>query len=110
MELPSTAPPRTELTDARRFELLVESVSEYAIYMLDREGVVTSWNAGAEKIKGYSASEIIGHHFSRFFTPEDQARRLPAEILRQASQVGRYEGEGLRLRKDGSRFWVLSVV
>ncbi|HYF00577.1 MAG TPA: PAS domain S-box protein [Planctomycetota bacterium] len=87
------------------FRLLVQSVQDYAIYMLDRRGNVASWNAGAERIKGYSANEIIGEHYSRFFTPEDIAAGRPEENLRIAAEQGHYEGEGWRLRKDGARFW-----
>ena len=84
---------------------IVESVSDYAIYLLDKEGSVTTWNPGAERIKGYTAEEIVGSHFSRFFTHEDVERGKPAELLRTAAQRGRLEQEGWRVRKDGSRFW-----
>jgi PAS domain S-box-containing protein len=94
----------------RRFRLLVEGVSDYAIYMLSPEGYVTNWNMGASRIKGYSASEIIGEHFSRFYTPEDIAVGLPTKALETARQVGRYEAEGWRCRKDGTRFWAGVVV
>ncbi len=94
----------------RRFELLVQSVTDYAIYMLDPVGHVVTWNAGAERFKGYSADEIIGEHFSRFFTPEDAAAGLPALALETAAREGRFEAEGWRLRKDGSRFWVHAVI
>lgn len=87
------------------FRLLVQSVQEYAIYMLDRRGNVASWNAGAQRIKGYAADEIIGEHYSRFFTPEAVAADQPSENLRTASTEGHYQGEGWRIRKDGSRFW-----
>ena len=83
---------------------IVESVRDYAIYMLDREGHVASWNAGAERIKGYAAEEILGKHFSRFFTQEDIERRRPAELLQLAAARGRIEEEGWRVCKDGSRF------
>ena len=88
--------------DAARFKLLVDSITDYAIYMLDPDGRVTSWNAGAERIKGYAADEIIGRHFSRFFTAEDQARGLPARALASAAPEGRVETEGWRVRKDGT--------
>jgi len=94
----------------RRFQLLVESVSDYAIYMLDPDGRVTSWNPAAERIKGYTAEEIEGQHFRRFFTPEDQRARTPEKILAEARDTGRFESEGWRLRKDGSRFWALATV
>ncbi len=87
-----------------RFRLLVEGVEDYAILMLDPEGTVTSWNSGAERIKGYRAEEIIERHFSCFF-PEEDRREKPNEELRIAFQDGRFEDEGWRVRKDGSRFW-----
>ncbi len=84
---------------------LVESVGEYAIYLLDRDGSVMTWNPGAQRIKGYSSDEILGAHFSRFFTHEDLLRGRPAELLKLAAERGRIEKEGWRVRKDGSRFW-----
>ena len=97
-------PPRpaepVDHTDASRFELLVNAVTDYAIYMLDPEGFVTSWNSGAQKIKGYAEAEIIGRHFSRFYTEADRAAGLPARALATAGREGRYEAEGWRLRKD----------
>lgn len=95
---------------AHRFQLLVNSIVDYAIYMIDPDGVIQSWNAGAERLKGYTASEIIGQPFSRFFTPEDLARGVPQQALKVAEKVGRYESEGWRLRKDGTRFWALAVI
>jgi PAS domain S-box-containing protein len=107
-------PPRpaepVEHTDASRFELLVNAVSDYAIYMLDPEGFVTSWNSGAQKIKGYAQAEIIGRHFSRFYTEADRAAGLPARALATAGREGRYEAEGWRLRKDGSLFFAAVVI
>src|SRR5690349_2366100 len=91
-------------TDAA-FRLLVESVVDYAIYMLDAGGNVASWNAGAERIKGYRASEIIGQHFSRFYAEEEVRTGKPAHQLEVAAEKGRFEDEGWRIRKDGSRFW-----
>ena len=88
-----------------RFRLLVESVKDYAIFMLDPSGKVASWNAGAQNIKGYQAREIIGQHFSKFYMPEDLAWNKPAWELEQAILAGRFEDEGWRLRKDGTRFW-----
>ena len=88
-----------------RFKLLVESVRDYAIFMLDPDGVVLTWNAGAERFKGYRADEIIGQHFSRFYPPEALARGLPEHELRVASKTGVYEDNGWRVRKDGSLFW-----
>ena len=96
--------------DARRFEHLVRSVTDYAIYMLDLDGFITSWNAGANKVKGYTDAEIIGEHFSLFFTPEDRERGLPRHILKEARLHGRFESEGWRVRKDGARFWANAVV
>ena len=93
-----------------RFRLLVQSVTDYAIYMLDPEGRVTNWNTGAQRIKGYRPEEIIGEHFSRFYTEEDRAAGLPALGLETAARVGRFEKEGWRLRKDGSRFWANVVI
>ena len=89
---------------------MVEGVRDYAIYMLDRDGNVMTWNSGAERIKGYIADEILGLHFSRFFTHEDLERGRPAEILRLAAERGRMEQEGWRVRKDGSRFWANVVL
>jgi PAS domain S-box-containing protein len=89
----------------QRFRLLVESVKDYAIFMLDPEGRVSSWNSGAERIKGYRADEIIGHPFSRFYTEEDVKRGKPDQALEVAAAQGRFEDEGWRVRKDGSRFW-----
>src|SRR5262249_22419715 len=91
-------------------QLLIDSVVDYAIYMIDLDGRVVSWNAGAERLKGYSASEIIGQSFRRFFTPEDQEQELPKRALETAARTGRFESEGWRGRKDGTRFWALAVV
>jgi PAS domain S-box-containing protein len=100
-----------QLRDSERnFRLLVESVTDYAIYMLDPTGVVATWNAGAARIKGYRADEIIGKHFSQFFTPEDLEKKMPSIALETAREQGRFESEGWRLRKDGSRFWALAVL
>ena len=100
-----------ELLEAeRRFRILVQGVTDYAIYMLDPEGRVTNWNVGAERIKGYSPAEIIGQHFSRFYTPEDFDAGVPQRALEAARVNGRYEAEGWRVRKDGSRFWANVVV
>lgn len=89
---------------------IVESVSDYAIYLLDADGTVATWNPGAERIKGYSADEILGRNFAVFFTHEDVARGRPAELLRGAAERGRVESEGWRVRKDGSRFWANVVL
>ncbi|HEX6267168.1 MAG TPA: PAS domain S-box protein, partial [Burkholderiales bacterium] len=88
-----------------QFRLLVESVTEYAIFLLDMTGRVMSWNAGAERIKGYRTQEIIGRHFSVFYPPEQRAAGTPERLLARAEREGRTEHEGWRLRKDGSRFW-----
>ena len=101
---------RTLSSEADRFELLVQSVTDYAIYMLDPGGIVTSWNPGARRFKGYQADEIIGQHFSRFYTPEDLHRRIPTIALETAQREGRFEAEGWRVRKDGSRFWANVVI
>ena len=93
-----------------RFRLLVDGVKDYAIFLLDRWGNVASWNTGAQNIYGYAASEIIGTHFSRFFTPEDLAREWPAYEFATARAGGRYEEEGWRLRKDGSAFWASVII
>jgi PAS domain S-box-containing protein len=94
----------------RRFRILVEGVTDYAIYMLDPEGRVTNWNAGAERIKGYTPDEIIGERFSRFYTPEDFDAGVPDKALQTARETGRYEAEGWRMRKDGTRFWASVVI
>ncbi len=98
------------LTQEGRYRLLVEAVTDYAIYMLDASGVVTSWNPGAQRFKGYTENEIIGQHFSRFYTPEDQETGLPARALETARREGKFEAEGWRVRKDGSRFWAYVVI
>jgi len=97
-------------TSEEQFRLLVEGVKDYGIFLLDPEGNVATWNAGAEQAKGYRAEEIIGQHFSRFYTPEDIAARHPQQELEIAAREGRYEEEGWRVRKDGSRFWANVVI
>ena len=94
----------------RRFRILIQGVTDYAIYMLDPEGRVTNWNAGAERIKGYSPDEIIGQHFSRFYTSDDFDAGVPKRALETARETGRYEAEGWRVRKDGTRFWASVVI
>ena len=94
----------------RRFRILVQGVTDYAIYMLDPDGLVTNWNAGAERIKGYSPTDIMGQHFSRFYTPEDFDAGVPKRALETARSTGRYEAEGWRVRKDGTRFWASVVI
>ena len=93
-----------------QFRLLVQGVTDYALYMLDLDGRVASWNAGAERIKGYTRDEILGHHFSRFYTEEEREAGVPSKGLQQAAAEGRWETEGWRLRKDGSRFWAHVVL
>ena len=93
-----------------RQRLLIDSIQDYAIYMLDPVGCVVSWNSGAERLKGYQAEEIIGQHFSRFFTPEDCALGKPEAELHTAMTAGRYAEEGWRVRKDGSHFWASVVI
>ncbi len=88
-----------------RFRVLVEGVKDYAMFLLSPEGIVSSWNSGAENIKGYKAEEIVGHHFSRFYPPEEAEQRWPQHYLKLAEEHGSYECEGWRVRKDGSRFW-----
>ncbi|WP_280177747.1 PAS domain S-box protein [Bosea sp. CS1GBMeth4] len=95
---------------AERYRLLVESVTDYAIYMLDPQGTVISWNPGARRFKGYEDHEIIGQSFARFYTEEDRAAGLPQRALRRAAEEGRFESEGWRVRKDGTRFWAHAVV
>jgi PAS domain S-box-containing protein len=95
---------------AERYRLLVESVTDYAIYMLDPQGAVISWNPGARRFKGYEDHEIIGQSFSRFYTEEDRAVGLPERALRAAAEEGRFENEGWRVRKDGTRFWAHVVI
>src|SRR3954471_5000889 len=94
----------------RRFRILVEGVTDYAIFMLDPEGRVANWNAGAQRIKGYTPAEIVGEHFSRFYTAEDFEAGVPKRALETARETGRYEAEGWRMRKDGTRFWASVVL
>ena len=105
---PPRSPPAGFAPDDLR--LLLESVTDYAIFMLDAEGRVATWNPGATKIKGYAASEIIGRHFSAFYPPEDVAAGKPERELQIAATQGRVEDEGWRVRKDGSRFWANVVI
>src|SRR5579863_132543 len=94
----------------QRFRLLVETVRDYAIFMLDPNGFILTWNAGAERFKGYKAHEIIGQHFSRFYPPDTLANGLPKRELEKASATGVFEDEGWRVRKDGSLFWANVVI
>jgi PAS domain S-box-containing protein len=102
--------PLESLSDANRLQLLIDAVVDYAIYMIDLDGRILSWNSGASRLKGYKADEIIGQSFSRFYTPEDRAAGLPHKALSIAREAGRFSGEGWRVRKDGSRFWALVVI
>src|SRR3954470_1840487 len=97
-------------TDEQRLRVLVEAVTDYAIYMLDPHGIVTSWNRGAQRFKGYTPDEILGEHFSRFYTEEDRQAGLPMRALETAARERRFEQEGWRVRKDGSRFWAHVVI
>jgi PAS domain S-box-containing protein len=99
-----------DVSEEHRFRLLVEAVTDYAIYMIDADGFVASWNTGAQRLKQYAPREIIGQHYSRFFTEEDRRRGLPQRALEVARLHGRYEAEGWRVRKDGTRFWAFAVV
>jgi PAS domain S-box-containing protein len=96
--------------DAQLYRQLVEAVVDYAIYLIDPDGHISTWNAGAQRIKGYSADEVIGQHYSMFFTEEDRQQDLPTRALERARLEGRCESEGWRVRKDGSRFWALAVL
>jgi PAS domain S-box-containing protein len=93
-----------------RYRLLVDAITDYAIYMLDRQGNIVSWNAGASRFKGYEAKEVIGTHFSRFYRSVDRDKGLPSLALKHAAEEGRFEGEGWRVRKDGSEFWAHVIV
>ena len=97
-------------SEDQRYRTLVDSITDYAIYMLDRNGMISSWNTGARRIKGYDASEVIGEHFSRFYTEEERLAGVPDAALRTAASEGRYEREGWRVRKDGSHFWAHVVI
>ena len=96
--------------EEHRFRLLVDSVVDYAIFMLDTDGTVLTWNAGAQRLKGYTAEEIIGRRFDLFYPPEAIAKRWPEHELKVAAETGRYEEEGWRVRKDGSVFWANAVL
>src|ERR1700749_1706196 len=104
-------PQQRDLFESERsFRLLVEGVADYALYMLDPSGTVTSWNIGAQRIKGYAPEEILGQHFSRFYTENDRTNGKPARALATARQTGRYEEDGWRVRKDGTFFWASVVI
>lgn len=105
---PDDTPDRHRAED--RFQLLFDAVKDYAIYLLDADGHVATWNTGARRFKGYAEEQIIGRHFSVFYTDEDRAIGLPGKALSTASTEGRFESEGWRLRKDGTRFWTHVVI
>src|SRR3954471_3623148 len=102
--------PLQPLLASAEVNAVVGSVRDYAIFLLDREGTILSWNTGAQRIKGYTAEEIIGQKISRFYTPEDLARGRPWALLAEAVREGRVEDEGWRVRKDGTRFWADVVI
>ena len=104
------APAWEPISGERQFRLLVQSVVDYAIFMLDPAGIVRSWNPGAARMKGYAADEIIGRHFSSFYTQEDRVAGVPRRALATALSEGKFEAEGWRLRKDGTRFWASVVI
>ena len=108
MHRPATV--RDAARRARELGLLIDTVIDYAIFLLDTEGHVTSWNRGAERIKGYTPDEIIGEHFRRFYPEEDRTLGLPEHELEVAAREGRFEQEGWRLRRDGSRLWANVVI
>ncbi|PVZ52619.1 hybrid sensor histidine kinase/response regulator [Pseudomonas sp. B1(2018)] len=101
---------RPSTVEDKRFRLLIDAVIDYAIYMIDPDGIITSWNAGARRFKGYEEAEILGEHFSRFYTDEDRRAGLPQRALDTALGEGRFEGEGWQVRKDGSHFWSHVVI
>ncbi|MGJ7514998.1 PAS domain S-box protein [Pseudomonas baetica] len=101
---------KVDVSEETRFRLLIDAVVDYAIYMIDPDGIISSWNAGARRFKGYEEAEILGHHFSRFYTEEDRRAGLPQRALDTAIREGRFEGEGWRVRKDGTHFWCHVVI
>ena len=98
------------LESEKKYRQLVEAVIDYAIFQLDLNGIIATWNSGAQRIKGYSSDEIIGQHFSTFYTEEDRANNVPTLAIERARETGRYEAEGWRVKKDGSKFWALVVI
>ena len=101
---------RSNYTDDERYRLLVDAITDYAIYMLGKDGRITNWNPGAQRIKGYAPDEIIGQHFSRFYTDEERLAGIPRLSLETARREGRWEREGWRVRKDGSRFFAHVII
>jgi PAS domain S-box-containing protein len=110
VNLMSENPSKTAAIEEMRFRLLIDAVVDYAIYMIDPDGIITSWNSGAKRFKGYEKEEILGEHFSRFYTAPDRAAGLPQRALDMAIREGRFEGEGWRVRKDGTHFWCHVVI
>src|ERR1051326_943871 len=108
--MPTASPKQLKQPDNETFRLLVQEVKDYAIFMLDPRGRILSWNAGAQRLKGYSQQEIIGQNFSVFFTKEDITSKKPQRELEMAATEGRTENEGWRVRKDGTRFWANAVI
>src|SRR5262245_44338097 len=103
-------PGADQAVDPRIYRMMVEQVRDYALFVLDPTGHILTWNNGAQRLKGYAADEIIGRHFSVFYTPEEVDRGWPTEELRLATRQGHFEDEGWRVRKDGSRFWANVVL
>ena len=89
---------------------LIDSVEDYAIFLLDPQGIITTWSRGAQRLKGYASAEVVGKSFRTFYTPEDLASGLPDRLIAEASKSGRVESEGWRVRKDGSRFWADAII
>ena len=110
MSSDNTHKPNNGTPEGERFRLLIEAVTDYAIFMLDPSGTVTSWNPGAERIKGYKAAEIIGRHFSSFYEEADRCAGIPDKALETAARTGKFETEGWRVRKDGTRFWAMVII
>src|SRR3954462_324186 len=109
MSVTPATPPPSSLSDSQRLELLLDAVTDYAIVSLDLEGRVTSWNAGAERLHGYSPSEVAHRPYALFFPAEEQASGVANRLLEEARRTGRAEHEGWRLRKDRGRFWGVTV-
>jgi len=100
----------SNLDEGRQLRILINGVVDYAVYLLEPDGTIASWNPGGKRIKGYATSEVLGRNFSMFYTAEDVADRVPQQALRTATENGRYESEGWRVRKDGTRFWASVVI
>src|SRR3954471_8882956 len=98
------------IDDTARLQLLIDAIVDYAIYMIDIDGTVRSWNSGAQRLKGYTPDEIMGKSFASFYTPDDRTKGLPERALSVAAQAGRFSAEGWRVRKDGSRFWASVII